>query len=161
MDAPVRRSDDRRRLFGADQKGPGSHSFSLSPDDGLGWDESDDVKFDAGDFDASTQTVSKTDRLMVLCNRVAERVAASTPQCEFRRPRLCRFHPAAGAEKVHPSVVPEIAPINFSRAHPMTDDGEPNNRALRDLVVGWARAAPATSYYFYGWSLAEAAPPTP
>ena len=33
-------------------------------------------------------------------------------------------------EKVHPSIVPQIAPITFSRAHPMTDDGEPNNKTI-------------------------------
>ena len=30
---------------------PELKTFSLSPDDGVGWDESDDAKFDAGDFD--------------------------------------------------------------------------------------------------------------
>jgi hypothetical protein len=143
------------------KKDPALHSFSLSPDDGLGWDESDDAKFDAADFDASTQTVSKTDRLMVLCNRVAECVVPRHPDVKFGVLAYVDFIRPPVRDKVHPSVVPEIAPINFSRAHPMTDDSEPNNRALRDLVAGWARAAPATSYYFYGWSLAEACAPNP
>jgi len=43
----------------------------------------------------------------------------------------------------------------------MTDEGEPNNRDLRALVEGWAKAAPAVSYYFYGWFLAEASAPNP
>ena len=64
-------------------------------------------------------------------------------------------------EKVHPIVVPQIAPITYSRAHPMTDDGEPNNKALRSLVEGWGKAVPATSYYFYGYYLAEVSAPNP
>ena len=42
-------------------------------------------------------------------------------------------------EPVHPNVVPVIAPITFTRAHPMTDDGEPNNKTLRMLVEGWGK----------------------
>lgn len=143
------------------KKDPGLRSFSLSPDDGLGWDESDDAKFDAGDFDPSTQTVSKTDRLMVLCNRVAGRVAPQHLDLKFGVLAYVDFNRAPVREKVHPNVVPMIAPISFSRAHAMTDDGEPNNRALRALVEGWAKAAPATSYYFYGWALAEGCAPNP
>ena len=133
------------------KKDPTLKTFSLSPDDGIGWDESDDAKFDAGDFDPATQTVSKTDRLMVLCNRVATAIADKHPDVKFGVLAYVDYTRPPVREKVHPSVVPQIAPITFSRAHPMTDDGEPNNRDLRELVEGWAKAAPAISYYFYGW----------
>ena len=43
----------------------------------------------------------------------------------------------------------------------MSDPGEPNNVALRDLVEGWGKTLPATSYYFYGYYLAEVASPNP
>jgi len=56
------------------KKDPNLHTFSLSPDDGANWDESDDTKYDAGDFDPAANAVSKTDRLMVFCNRVAKAV---------------------------------------------------------------------------------------
>ena len=142
-------------------KDPTLKTFSLSPDDGLGWDESDDAKHDAGDFDPSVQMISKSDRLMVLANRVGATVAAKYPDvrlgilayADYTRPPL--------REKVHPIVVPQIAPITYSRAQPMSDDGEPNNKALRHIVEGWAKAAPATSYYFYGWFLAEPSAPNP
>src|SRR5262249_39044042 len=106
-------------------------------------------------------TVSKTDRLMVLCNRVAEKVVPQYPHVKFGVLAYVDYTRPPVREKVHPSVVPEIAPITFSRAQPMTDDGEPNNKALRALVEGWGKAASATSYYFYGWFLAEASAPNP
>src|SRR6185295_16562932 len=45
--------------------------------------------------------------------------------------------------------------------HPMTDDGEPNNKTLRGLVEGWAAKVEATSYYFYCFYLAEVSAPNP
>ena len=143
------------------EKDPTIPTFSLSPDDGIGWDESDDTKYDTGDFDTATQTVSKTDRLLVLTRRVAQRVTAKYPDVKFGVLAYADYIRPPLREKVHPAVVPQIAPITFSRAHPMTDEGEPNNESLRYLVRGWGKAAPATSYYFYGFYLAEVSSPNP
>src|SRR5262245_7800499 len=140
---------------------PERQSYSLSPDDGVSWDESDDKKFDAGDFDPSTQMISKTDRLLVLCNRVAEKVAAKHPNVKLGFLAYADYTRPPVREKVHPNLVPQIAPITFSRAHPMNDDGEPNNKVLRYLVEGWGKIVPATSYYFYGYYLAEVSAPNP
>ncbi|MFO0880598.1 MAG: DUF4838 domain-containing protein [Gemmataceae bacterium] len=142
-------------------KQPNMASFSLSPDDGVGWDESDDRKHDAGDFDAAIGEVSKTDRLMVLANRVAATVTKKYPAVKFGLLAYADYIRPPVREKVHPAVVPQIAPITFSRAQPMTDDGEPNNKGLRFLVEGWGKAVPATSYYFYAFYLAEASAPNP
>jgi hypothetical protein len=142
-------------------KDPGINSLSLSPDDGLGWDESDDAKFDAGDFDPAAQAVSKTDRLIVLCNRVAEKLAVKHPTVKLGVLAYADYTRAPVREKLHPNVIPQIAPITFTRVHPMSDDGEPNNKVLRGLVEGWAKVVPATSYYFYAYNLAEVASPNP
>jgi hypothetical protein len=143
------------------KKDPTTFSFSLSPDDGMSWDESDDKKFDAGDFDRSAGVVSKTDRLMVLANRVATKVTAKHPNVLFGILAYADYFRPPVREKLHPSVIPELAPITYSRAHPMSDDGEPNNKALRSIVEGWAKVAPRTSYYFYAWFLAELSGPNP
>lgn len=59
-------------------------SYSLSPDDGADWDDSAaDKALDAGDFDPTFQRVSITDRLVVLCNRAAERVSPQAPDVLF------------------------------------------------------------------------------
>ena len=132
---------------------PTIKTFSLSPMDGIGWDESDDTKYDHGDFDPSAQTVSKTDRLMLLSDRVARQVCAQHPDVLFGILAYVDYTRPPVKQAVHPNVVPEIAPITYSRAHPMTDDGEPNNRSLRHLVTGWGKVAPQVSYYFYSWFL--------
>jgi hypothetical protein len=142
-------------------KDPQINSMSLSPDDGATWDESDDTKFDGGDFDPSLQTVAKADRLMVLCNRVATAVTAKHPHVKFGVLAYVDYTRPPVREKPHPSIVPQIAPITFSRAHPMNDPGEPNNPSLRHLVEGWGKVVPATSYYFYGYYLAEVSSPNP
>jgi hypothetical protein len=142
-------------------KDPALKSFSLSPDDGIGWDESDDTKSDAGDFDPAAGLVSKTDRLMVLANRVAGEVTKKYPDVKFGLLAYADYIRPPVREKVHPAVVPQIAPITFSRAQPMTDKGEPNNAGLRFLVEGWGKAVSATSYYFYGYNLAEVSAPNP
>jgi hypothetical protein len=137
-------------------------SYSLSPDDGASWDESrDDTALDAGDFDPTFQKVSKTDRLMVLCNRVAAKVAAKDPEVLLGVLAYVDYTRPPVRENVHPNIVPQLAPITYSRAHPMTDDRVPGNKELRYLVEGWGRKARMTSMYFYGWFLAEPSAPNP
>ena len=83
-------------------------SDSLSPDDGLGWDESDDKALDTNDIDETFGGVSKTDRLLFLCNHIAEKVAAKNPDdlmgmlayADYTRPPL--------RKRAHPNIVPEL-----------------------------------------------------
>lgn len=150
-----------KKLLDDLKREPTTKSLSLSPDDGATWDESDDAKYDAGDFDPSLQTVAKSDRLMVLCNRIAAAIAPSYPEVKFGVLAYVDYTRPPVREKPHPAIVPQIAPITFSRAHPMNDMGEPNNGSLRQLVEGWGRVVPATSYYFYGFYLAEVSAPNP
>lgn len=137
-------------------------SYSLSPDDGSDFDESkDDRALDASDFDAANQTVSLSDRLMVLCNRVAKRVTSQHPDLLFGMLAYAQYTRAPVREKVHPSIVPQIAPITYTRAHPLTDDAVPGNKDLRALIEGWGKKARMTSIYYYGWFLAEPSAPHP
>ncbi|MBC7821500.1 MAG: DUF4838 domain-containing protein [Planctomycetaceae bacterium] len=142
-------------------KNPETKTVSLSPDDGATWDESDDTKFDAGDFDPSLQTVAKADRLMVLCNRIAAAISPKYPEVKFGVLAYVDYTRPPVREKPHPAIVPQIAPITFSRAHPLNDPGEPNNKSMQHLVEGWGKVVPATSYYFYGFYLAEVSSPNP
>jgi len=145
------------------QDDPEIPTFSLSPMDGIGWDQERDPQYDAGDIDTSTGTVSKTDRLLVLANRVAERIVDEEgfsdvlfgflAYVDYTRPPV--------REKPHPNLVPQIAPITYARAHPMTYDYVPDNVELQYIVEGWGDEVDMVSYYFYGWFLAEAASPNP
>ena len=137
-------------------------SYSLSPNDGYDFDQSkDDKALDAGDFDPEVNDVSLTDRLLVMCNRIATRVSTQAPDVLLGVLAYVQFTRAPVRETVHPSLVPSIAPIMYSRFHPMDDDAVPGNRALRSLIVGWGKAARQTSFYAYGYNLAEPTAPQP
>lgn len=143
-------------------KNPAMLSYSLSPDDGLGYDNSaQDRALDAGDYDPSIQTISITDRQVWFCNQIVERVTAKHPDVLFGMLAYGVSTRPPVREKLHPNLIPQIAPITYTRAQPITDDGEPNNKDFRNLIEGWGKAAPVTSYYFYSWFLAEPSAPNP
>ena len=137
-------------------------SYSLSPDDGADWDDSPaDKALDAGDYDPTFQRVSVTDRLVVLCNRVAEGVSPKAPNVLFGMLAYVDYTRPPVREKLHPNIVPQLAPISYSRAHPASDDRVPGNKDLRYLIEGWGRKARTTSMYFYAYFLAETSAPNP
>lgn len=137
-------------------------SYSLSPADGIDFDDSaEDRALDAGDFDPTLGQVSLTDRFLVFANRVATRVAAQQPNLllGFLAYTVTTRPPVR--EKVHPNLVPQIAPITYDRTHPMSDEHAPGNAELRRIIEGWGSAARATSMYFYGWFLSAPVAPNP
>jgi hypothetical protein len=135
---------------------------SISPCDGLGFDNSpEDRALDAGDIDETCGEVSITDRLLVLQNRIAKRVNAKFPDLCFGMLAYANYLRPPIREPVDPHIIPHIAPITYSRAHPMSDDRVPGNKQLRYSVEGWAKRCPATAYWFYGWFLAEPVAPNP
>jgi hypothetical protein len=137
-------------------------TYSLSPDDGSEWDESAaDRALDAKDFDETHQQTSITDRLLVLCNRIAGKVTARDPEVLLGMLAYAQYTRPPVREKVHPNLIPQIAPITYSRAHPMTDDRVPGNKQLRYLIEGWGQKARMTSMYFYAYNLAETTAPNP
>lgn len=140
---------------------PGKLSISLSPDDGMSYDETDDKKLDAGDWDSSVSQISITDRQVWLCNRIIERVDKKHPGIRYGMLAYGASTRAPVREKPHPLLVPQIAPITFRRAHPMTNDDVPDNKQLRELMAAWSKLCPEISYYYYGWFLAEPATPNP
>ena len=139
----------------------GRSAVSLSPGDGIGWDEEEDPKVDAGDWDDAASVVSKTDRLILLCNRVAEQVTQTHPDVLFGMLAYVDYTRPPVREKVHPNVIPQIAPITYNRAHPMTAEGHPNGKQLLDIVEGWGKVTPRVSHYWYAYNLAEVYAPNP
>jgi hypothetical protein len=142
-------------------KGTYKWSASLSPQDGIEFDESEDPKFDAGDWDPQWNMNSLTDRLMLLCNRVATRVTAKYPDVLFGVIAYVNYNRPPVREKLHPNIVPVIAPISYCRAHPMTEEGDPDAATLRGLIEGWGKAAKMTGNYYYCWFLGEQTAPNP
>ena len=137
-------------------------SYSIAPDDGAEFDESpEDRALDAGDFDVQNGTTSLSDRFVWFGNRVAERVAQKHPDVLLGFLAYANYTRAPVREKLHPNLVPQIAPITYSRVHPMSDDRVPGNRDLRALIDGWSKKAPMNAMYFYAWFLAEPVAPNP
>jgi hypothetical protein len=139
-------------------------SWSLSPEDGMFFDESpEDKALDAGDFDKTNGTISYTDRLIVFANRIAEQVHAKHPDIVFGMLAYANYIRPPVREKLHSSIVPQLAPIAYNRYQPITDDRVPGVKDYRHMVEGWGKAAEAggTSIYFYAYNLAEVAAPFP
>lgn len=137
-------------------------SISLSPEDGAVFDETDDRKWDAGDWDPSLDQVSITDRYIVLCNRIAEQVVKKYPDVRFGFLAYVQYTRPPVREKLHPNLVPVIAPISYCRAHTaFQPDLCPSRAQIREIVEGWGRAAHQVAYYNYMYHLAEVSVPYP
>lgn len=138
-------------------------SISLSPEDGASFDESDDTKWDAGDMDPVMNGPSITDRYVKFCNIVAEKVTQKYPDVKLGFLAYVQYTQPPVREKLHPNLVPQFAPINYCRAHAMTDThGCPSRARLKGMIEGWGKASPAgVSYYNYMFNLAEYSAPYP
>ncbi|MDQ3622794.1 MAG: DUF4838 domain-containing protein [Verrucomicrobiota bacterium] len=135
--------------------------ISLSPEDGATFDESDDLKWDAGDYDPVLNSPSITDRYVKFCTIVAEKVTKKYPEVKIGFLAYVQYTQPPLREKLHSSLVPMYAPINYCRAHAIGDDCESRNR-MKPMIEGWGRAAPAgVSYYNYMFNLAEYSVPYP
>jgi hypothetical protein len=138
-------------------------SISLSPEDGASFDESDDTKWDAGDTDPVMGGPSITDRYVKFCNIVAEKVTQKYPNVKLGFLAYVQYTQPPIREKLHPNLVPMFAPINYCRAHAMTDTAIcPSRPRLKAMIEGWGKASPGgVSYYNYMFNLAEYSVPYP
>jgi len=137
-------------------------TVSLSPEDGATFCQCAKCKaLDAGDWDTSMNEISITDRYVHFCNRVAERVTKKYPDVLFGFLAYVQYTRPPVREKVHPSLVPEIAPITYCRAHTMLDPNCESRRKIRPIIEGWSKKAEKVAYYNYMFHLAEVAVPYP
>jgi len=135
-------------------------SISLSPEDGVDFDESDDKAWDAGDFDPVMDTASITDRFVKFANIVAEKVVKKYPDVKLGFLAYVQFFQAPVREKLHPNLVPQLAPINYCRAHAMTDACL-SRQHVKTALEAWSKASPSLSYYNFMYNLAEISAPYP
>ncbi len=137
-------------------------SISIAPGDGSAFDESEDPAMDAGDWDAASGTYSITDRYIAFCNRVVEKVVRKYPEVRFGFLAYVQYTRPPIREKPHPNLVPEIAPINYCRAHTFHDGAAcPSRAELKEIVEGWAKVCREVIYYPYLYHLAEVTAPFP
>jgi len=139
-------------------------SVSLSPGDYVvPTEDPEEMKHDPVPrvWEPAANQWSVTDRLILLANRVAERVGQKYPDVLFGLLAYVNYSMPPAEREVHPNVIPVIAPIDFNRQHPMTWPNHPNETWLLDMVQGWGKAAPRIGYYAYGMNLAELSAPNP
>ena len=139
-----------------------ARSVSISPDDGINFCECAKCKaLDAGDFDPTLNTASISDRFIHFANQIATRVAAKHPDVLLGFLAYAQYTRPPRREKLHPNLVPLIAPITYCRAHAMTDPKCPSRAQIRPIVEGWGKASPTVAYYNYMFHLAEVSVPYP
>jgi len=138
-------------------------SVSLSPNDGMGFCQCEKYckPLDAGDMDPSMGIVSITDRYIHFCNRIAEIVCKKHPNVKFGFLAYVHYTRPPVREKMHPNLIPQIAPITYCRAHAMTSENCESRNMMKPIVEGWTKVAKRVSYYNYMFHLAEVAVPYP
>jgi hypothetical protein len=138
----------------------GGSTASVSPGDGGGFDDAAESSA-AADWDPHTNEASLTDRLLVIANRVAKEVSQDHPDARLGLLVYDRYARPPLHEPVHPNLIPVLAPINYCRTHPISDDSCPGAADLRKAVKDWASRSSALAYRSYTFNLAEPAAPFP
>lgn len=143
-------------------KEPAKTCISISPGDGFDFCECAKCKaLDTGDWDVSMNCVSITDRYINFCNRIAERVVQKHPEAKLGFLAYVQFTRPPKREKLHPALIPQLAPISYCRAHTVNDPNCPSRATLREILQGWGKAAKNIAMYEYAYHLAEVAAPFP
>lgn len=137
-------------------------TISIAPEDGADFCECDKCKaLDAGDWDTTMNMNSITDRYIHFCNQIAARVTKKYPDVLLGFLAYVQYTRPPVREKLHPNLVPMIAPITYCRAHTMTQTDCPSRPTVRSIVEGWGKKAKNISYYNYMYHLAEVTIPYP
>ena len=135
---------------------------SISPGDGMDFCECEKCKaLDAGDWDDSMSIPSITDRYINFCNRVAERVTKKHPKVKLGFLAYVQFTRPPKREKLHPALIPQLAPITYCRAHTLDDPTCESRQQIGMLLEGWGKVSKNIAMYEYYFHLAEVAAPFP
>ncbi|MDA0837908.1 MAG: DUF4838 domain-containing protein [Planctomycetota bacterium] len=136
--------------------------ISISPGDGINFCECAECKaLDTGDWDPSMACTSITDRYVNFANRIAERVAKKYPEVKLGFLAYVQFTRPPLREKLHPSLIPQLAPITYCRAHTLDDPACPSRQQLKPILDGWGKVSKNIAMYEYYFHLAEVAAPFP
>ncbi|MHB0935614.1 MAG: DUF4838 domain-containing protein [Armatimonadota bacterium] len=135
---------------------------SVSPGDGMNFCDCEKCKaLDTGDWDESTACVSISDRFINFANRVAERVTKQHPNVKLGFLAYVQFTRPPTREKLHPALIPQLAPITYCRAHTLDDPTCASRQQIKYLLEGWGKASKNLAMYEYYFHLAEVSAPFP
>lgn len=135
---------------------------SISPGDGMNFCECVKCKaLDSGDWDDSMAIPAVTDRYIHFCNQLAELVAKKHPTVKLGFAAYVQFTRPPKREKLHPALIPQLAPITYCRAHTLDDKTCASRRQIKYLMEGWGKASRNVALYEYNFHLAETSAPFP
>ncbi len=142
----------------------GTRAISFSPPDDHREDFSPESRaYDNPEvIDPSSGRVSMTDRFLTLVNEAAVRLHALDPKpihgfYAYSDYTLPPTRPEL--ERLSPNLSVWIAPIRYSRYHPLGHPNSPTQQLLKDIVDGWSKHASMLGWRSYNYNLAEVMAP--
>ncbi len=134
--------------------------FGIGPADGLGYSLSpESLAAGSGEIDPITGELERTDELVLLGNRILERVRTEYPNVYVG---FYSYSTHAGFPSKYvpdPKITVIFAPINFSRFHGVTDPNSRTQALYRRVVEQWGelsrKQGNLLTYRGYNWNLAD------
>lgn len=134
--------------------------FGIGPADGLGYSMSpESLAAGSGKVDPIVGELDRTDEMILLANRILERVHKQYPNAYVG---FYSYSTHAGYPSRYtpdPKIAQIFAPINFSRFHGVCDANSPTQQVYRRVVEQWGELARKQGnplvYRGYNWNLAE------
>ncbi len=144
----------------------GGKALSLSPPDDYREDFSPEAKqYDNPNvIDTTSGRISMTDRFVGIANEAATAMFKANPDPNV----LCGFYAYSDytlpptkpeLQKLSPNLCVWIAPIRFSRYHPIGSPYSPSMRDLKQIIDGWSNCAASMGYRTYNYNLGEVMTP--
>lgn len=136
---------------------PSSTWFSLSQDDGTFFCECPSCSaLDPGLKDVTMPHIPQiTDRLVNFYNKVVTELTKEYPDKYFCFLAYVNSCAPPVKEKLHPHLMPLVAPIFFSRYHAMDAKNSETMQALHTYIEGWSKTSKYIAYYGYGFNLGD------
>ncbi len=139
----------------------GQKGISFSPPDDHREDFSPEAKqYDnLNVIDSTSGRVSMTDRFMGMANEAAKellRLNPNAPLSGFYAYSDYTMPPTKPElKKLSPNICVWIAPIRFSRYHPIGSPNSPSARDLKQIIDGWSECAASMGLRTYNYNLAD------
>ncbi len=138
----------------------GKRGISLSPPDDHRVDYSPEAKKwdEPKEIDPTAERVSMTNRFLYIANEAAKKIYEVNPDalCGFYAYSDYTMPPTKPAlKKLSPNLCIWIAPIRYSRYHPLGHPNSPSRQLLKEMVLGWGECADKLGWRTYNYNLAE------
>ncbi len=137
------------------KQNPADVWYSISQDDGIAFCECGNCRaLDPGLKEVSLPSVPQmTDRLVSFYNQVVTELVKDYPDKYFAFLAYMGSTAPPRREKLHPHLMPVIAPYFYSRYHPIGSRRSETMRALETYIQDWSRCSENLGYYAWAFNL--------